>query len=199
MSAREPTARDPQGRENPDPQESISPIPWYVLAVVIAMTSWGIWYIANAKLSDTPVLGDSRNTLAALQPARVDLVDGAQLYIAHCQACHQASGAGVPGVFPPLAGSEWVQDDPARLVQILLHGVTGPLTVNGVAYNGAMPAFGAKLSDAEIAALASHVRKSWGNGGASVDEAAVGAARVATQSRTTPWEGGDALTKMQEH
>ena len=64
---------------------------------------------------------------------------------------------GLPGVFPPLDGSEWVNGDARIVANILLHGVSGPIAVKGSNFSGAMPPF-AQLSDAELAAVASHVR-----------------------------------------
>src|SRR3546814_2284433 len=69
----------------------------------------------------------------------------------------------LPGVFPPLANSEWVNGKASLTVQIVLHGVTGDLTVNGTHYNGHMPTFKDKLDDAQIAAVVSHIRGSFGN------------------------------------
>src|SRR5581483_3749710 len=81
-------------------------------------------------------------------PAPADpLVVGRRLYTANCAACHQPTGLGVSGQFPPLAGSEWVGGEPAVLTRILLQGLQGPLLVSGQSYNGNMPAFGARLND----------------------------------------------------
>ncbi|RDI96439.1 cytochrome C552 [Meiothermus sp. QL-1] len=92
-------------------------------------------------------------------------VSGAQVYN-NCVGCHQANGAGIPGVFPPLAGHvpnilaarggrEW-------LVQMMLYGLQGQITVRGSNYNGIMPAY-AQLSDAEIAAVLNYISTQWGN------------------------------------
>src|SRR5690606_35395740 len=109
-------------------------------------------------------LGDQR-TAADLRPATARAgqgVDGQQVYNAHCVACHQASGKGLPGVFPPLVGSEWVSGDERILANIVLHGVNGEMSVMGQTYKGAMPPF-AHLSDAELAAVLNHVRSTWTN------------------------------------
>ena len=79
------------------------------------------------------------------------------------------------------------------MLQILLHGVTGPIEVAGQTYQGAMPAFGDKFDDAELAAIATHLRGSWGNASAAVDAASVQRARTATSGRTAPWSGGAEL------
>jgi mono/diheme cytochrome c family protein len=118
-----------------------------------------------------------------------DSVDGAAIFAGSCAVCHQAAGTGLPGVFPPLAGSSWVSGRGATLVQILLHGVQGALTVNGKSYNSAMPAFGNQLSDAQIAAVLTYVRSQWGNKATAVNPSLVSAQRAATSARGGPWNG----------
>jgi mono/diheme cytochrome c family protein len=107
-------------------------------------------------------------------------------------ACHQATGLGVAGVFPPLAGSEWVTGDEVVLTHILLHGVNGEMVVKGNTYNGAMPAWNS-MSDGEIAAVITFIRAEWGNTAAPVLEATVKAQREATKDRTEPYQGGKDL------
>jgi mono/diheme cytochrome c family protein len=87
---------------------------------------------------------------------------GQTLYQANCLACHQADGRGVPGLNPPLAKSDWVAGDLARLVGVLLNGQQGPITVNGERYNGVMPKQ-AHLTNEELAQLLTYVRNSFGN------------------------------------
>jgi mono/diheme cytochrome c family protein len=81
-----------------------------------------------------------------------------------CAACHQAEGQGVPGAFPPLAGSSYLAGAKKDvLVGHILDGLQGPLSVNGESFNGVMPPMGF-LTDEEIAAALTYVRASWGNG-----------------------------------
>jgi mono/diheme cytochrome c family protein len=112
----------------------------------------------------------------------------------NCVACHQAHGNGVPGQYPPLAGSEWVLEKPkSALIRILLLGLQGPVTVKGQTFNGQMPAWGygaQNLGDKKIAAVLTYIRSEWGNGGPEVTEADVAAVRKAVlddQKRRTPW------------
>jgi mono/diheme cytochrome c family protein len=91
--------------------------------------------------------------------------DGASLFQQNCSACHQAQGQGVKGAFPALAGDAFVQGDKHAVASLLLHG------------RGGMPNFSADLSDAEIAAILTYVRSSFGNHAPPVDVATVGAAR----------------------
>ncbi|MEB2780621.1 cbb3-type cytochrome c oxidase subunit II [Algoriphagus sp. C2-6-M1] len=86
------------------------------------------------------------------------LPDGLMLYAQTCAACHQANGQGLPGAFPPIAGSEIVNDDdPETLIRIVLQGYDARPEF------GAMPPFADQLSDEDIAAIISHERSSWGN------------------------------------
>lgn len=102
--------------------------------------------------------------------------EGAAIYAARCAGCHQPTGAGMPPVFPPLAGAEQVNGGDDALVDILLKGLTGPISVKGAQYNGQMPAF-ADLSDKEIASVLNHLRTSWGNNGKLISPAQVKARR----------------------
>lgn len=105
-------------------------------------------------------------------------VAGRDLYVANCSSCHQASGEGLPGVFPPLKGSGVVnKDDPTKHIQIVLNGMKGA-RAGGVVYAGAMPPFTAILSDGDIAGVINFERRSWGNHGALVTAAQVAAERT---------------------
>jgi cbb3-type cytochrome c oxidase subunit III len=111
---------------------------------------------------------------------------GAQIFSSTCAACHQAQGEGT-NVYPPLAGSEWVNGPESRVVRIILHGLIGDVEVQGQVYNGAMPAWGPTLSDEEIAAVATYIRASFGNRALPITAATVAQARAAYPGRTTPW------------
>ena len=188
-------------RENPDPEEAGNPIPRWVLGLAFLLALGCAYYILRVNVSTATEYGDQR-TVSALrqQPAPAaggaPAVDGAAIFSARCAACHQATGAGLPGVFPPLAGSNWVNGRDTTVIQIVLHGIQGSLTVNGVTYNGAMPTFGAQLSDAEIAAVLSHVRSHWGNTAGAVGAQQVTAQRAATAQRNGPWQGDADLSKL---
>ncbi|MEQ1504447.1 MAG: cytochrome c [Myxococcota bacterium] len=88
---------------------------------------------------------------------------GEQVYGAICTTCHQADGKGTPGAFPPLAGSGSFYGDPKNHAKIIVNGLSGAITVQGVAFNGVMPPQGSALSDYDIAAVATFERLSWGN------------------------------------
>nr|WP_297853566.1 cytochrome c [Meiothermus sp.] len=102
---------------------------------------------------------------AYLFGAQTAVAQASPLY-AQCQGCHQPTGAGMPGVFPPLAGHvpEILAAKGGReyLIQVLLHGLQGQITVKGAKYQGAMPSY-AQLKDEEIAGLLNHISTQWGN------------------------------------
>src|SRR3546814_618651 len=133
-----------QQREMPEPYEGNRPVPWLVIIIVSAVFIWAIGYIWTTHQTNPPSYGDRRTAqdFQVAASSSVGAIDGAQIYAAQCVACHQAGGQGLPGVFPPLAGSEWVTGKAALTVQIVLHGVAGELTVKGTQYNGMMPKIG---------------------------------------------------------
>ncbi|MBV8170826.1 MAG: cytochrome b N-terminal domain-containing protein [Candidatus Eremiobacteraeota bacterium] len=89
--------------------------------------------------------------------------DGAKVFASNCASCHGASGQGLPGSFPPLAGNPFVVGDPAKVIATVDNGMHGAITVNGAAYNGQMPAWKGTLKPDEIAAVITYIRTSWGN------------------------------------
>ncbi|MDY0066888.1 MAG: cytochrome D1 domain-containing protein [Steroidobacteraceae bacterium] len=101
---------------------------------------------------------------------------GEAVYSNACSACHQATGLGLPGAFPPLAGSDFLLSDRKRAMEIVLRGLEGEVVVNGVKYNSVMPAM-AQLSDEEIANVLTYVLNTWGNDGGVVEPAEIAAAR----------------------
>jgi mono/diheme cytochrome c family protein len=115
---------------------------------------------------------------------------GADIFT-RCAACHQATGLGMPGAYPPLAGSEWLLNNPEVPIRIVLHGLQGPITVKGTSFNNAMTPFGDQLSDAEIAAVITYERSSFGNHASAITADQVKAVREATKSQTGPWNPKD--------
>lgn len=196
MSSESEPGHRAQQRETTEPSERSQPIPFIVAAITLTVTVTSALYIALSEPFGPAELGD-RRTLSDLRPAVArsgEGADGQQVFSANCVACHQATGKGLPGVFPPLDGSEWVNGDARVLVNILLHGVNGEIGVAGQAYNGAMPSFG-KLGDAELAAVLTHVRSTWSNRSPAIKADLIAAERK-TSARTTPFEGGSELKAL---
>jgi mono/diheme cytochrome c family protein len=189
-------------REQPDPLEGRRPVPHAIHALIGGMFLFGFVYICWSQVDTPSTWGDGRSR-AELSARKTGSsggaeakVDGAATYASVCAACHQATGAGLPGVFPPLAGSEWVNGKPATAAAIVLHGIGGSLTVKGQTYSGSMPTFKAQLSDAQVAAVLTHIRSQWGNTGSPIDAAAVAKVREDTKARTTPFGGDSELAAL---
>jgi mono/diheme cytochrome c family protein len=120
---------------------------------------------------------------------------GKQLYQGNCANCHQASGAGQPGSYPPMVGSDYVTGSKEMLSAILLDGVQGPITVKGGQFGtNVMPAWAA-LSDEKLADIMTYIRGTWGNKADAVVAADVTAVRNKDSARATPWSSTD-LDKM---
>jgi ubiquinol-cytochrome c reductase cytochrome b subunit len=114
--------------------------------------------------------GAASTTVAAAGP-------GAAVYSTNCSGCHGASGMGQAGVFPPLAKNDVVTGDKGKVITILLKGLNNvPIVVNGSKYAGVMPAWKGTLKDADIAAVLTYIRSSWGNSAPAITEAEVKAA-----------------------
>jgi nitrite reductase (NO-forming) len=94
-------------------------------------------------------------------PATTLLEHGETIYQSVCAACHQLDARGIPGAIPPLAGSDFLLGDADRAVRVLLQGLSGPITVNGQRYQGAMPKL--PLQERDIATVLSYVRSHFGN------------------------------------
>jgi mono/diheme cytochrome c family protein len=186
-------------REKPEPVEGFSPIPIFLLFVFSALIFFGGVYIAHYAGDFDPMAFDpsrGRQVAVAGPAAPVDpMVLGKRLFEQNCIACHQLTGLGVPGSFPPLVDSEWVLGNEERLVRILLHGLSGPVVVKGNTYNGAMPAFGPKsgyrFNEQKIAAVLTYIRASWGNSAPAVTPEKVKEVMAAVGDRPGPWTAAE--------
>ena len=146
--------------------------------------------IYSGKEVDSVYLGDKAASLAPVQAASAAAAQGeltlAQqvdagkaLYQGTCSVCHQQDGAGLPGVFPPLAKSDFLAADPKRAIDIVLNGLSGPLKVNGKDYASVMPPM-SQLNDDEIANILTYVLNTWENPGGRIGKDEVAAVRGST-------------------
>ena len=152
--------------------ETPAPIPTWAWVLFLAVVAWGMWFVASelsayqaskvASVTATSPAPAAPSAPGTAHPAAWAVL-GEQVYGNKCSACHQLTGQGLPGVFPPLKGSTVVTAaDPTEHIRTVLRGLAGK-AINGVAYGAAMPAFADQLSDEEIAAVLSYERNSWGN------------------------------------
>ena len=112
---------------------------------------------------------------------------GRQVYMTVCVACHQPTGMGLPGVFPPLLRSEYIAESPERLAAMILKGVAGAMTVDGKVYNNIMPGQELMLSDQKIADVMTFSRANFGNAAPPVSVDLIAATRKKFADRKAPW------------
>lgn len=132
----------------------------------LVLALFGLWVVAVGFAQTTEPEG------AAVHAAEVAAATQAEsspemLYTANCAPCHQPTGQGLPGAFPPLADSDYLLADLDRAIETVLKGLHGPITVNGQAYNSVMPGQH-HLDDETVAEILNYVLRSWGNDGGQV-------------------------------
>lgn len=179
------------------------------IILISIFVGFGITYLALRTKDAALTPGDSRTAAVsgsinegfpAAQSNAADLPSlmekGKQVFTTSCQACHQATGAGIPGAFPPVAESEWVNGSPKRLVAIILHGLQGEISVRGQKFQGVMPPFKDQLKPEDIAAVATYVRNSFGNSADLVPVEVVNQVKEETKSKAAPWNGESELNEQ---
>jgi len=135
------------------------------------------------------------NTIKPIHPLneseQKQFVLGRQLYLTTCAACHGTDGAGMSRFAPPLIGSDWVLRNEKRLILVLLHGMEGPIEVNGKLYDvpdilPVMPAH-STLDDGSISSILTYIRNEWDNAAGPVEGRLVSTTRHTSQGRVIPW------------
>ncbi len=195
-------------REKGEPSEGYMPMPLFLLGFVSAMIFIvSIYFIHNrggltsgigeAAMIYDPHFDPKIHGGQTGEKKEVDpMVAGKRLYQT-CAACHQATGTGLPGIYPPLAGSDWVTGSKERVVRILMHGLSGPIEVSGNTYNGNMPAFGQgssyNWSDDRIAHVLTYIRNEWGNQAEPITTEEVAAIREATAGHSAQFTAEELL------
>jgi len=174
-------------RDKDEPAEGFSLTPIFIVFLFCGFGFWAGLYLTQNSGNFAPSAFDLNAPKASLAGGPVafepDAAKGATLFLANCAACHQATGLGVPGAFPPLVKSVWVTGSEDRLIKAILAGLAGEIEVNGVKYNGNMPNIGAGLKDSQIAHIATYVRQAWGNVAEPVMDTKVAEVRKAIGNR----------------
>lgn len=187
-------------REKAEPKESSAPVPLWMVLVFGFLLAWGGFYLAFNSGGFLPNVYDANKVSwegggSSVAAAPDPMVLGKRVFTQNCVVCHQASGQGVPGQFPPLVGSEWVLGTDwagdNHIVTIVLHGLQGVVTVKGSQYNNAMAPWGGVLKDDQIAAVLTYVRNEWGNKAPPITKEFVAKVREETKGRTEPWTQKD--------
>jgi mono/diheme cytochrome c family protein/glucose/arabinose dehydrogenase len=130
-----------------------------------------------------------------IQPLNADeqklFATGKQTYTMICAACHQPNGQGMDGLAPPLVDSEWAIGKPEILPRIVMHGLTGPIKVNGTSWSLEMPPLGAALTDEQVAGVATYIRREWEHTASPVTVDFVKKIRTQNKERTKAWNTED--------
>lgn len=179
-------------RENPEPQEGSEPLPVWLVIGLVLISYWGIGYLfyndGGFRYDVFDEKADAPPVVKAVTEEEMPLVTlGEKKYSEICVACHQPNGKGLPGAFPPLAGSDWVAGPPERIIPIVLNGAMGPITVSGATYNGVMAPWKDSMNDRQIAAVLTYIRQAWGNQAPEVSPELVKTLRDQYGSRATAW------------
>ena len=103
-----------------------------------------------------------------------------------CKTCHQVNGLGLPPTHPPLVDSRFVLDNKERLIKIMLHGLTGPMVIDGLTYDESMPPVPLQ-NDYDLAAVLTYIRQEWGNNASAIFPEEVSAVRLEFKDRQSMW------------
>ena len=177
-------------REKREPRMGLEPLSLWLIAIYgLAIFCGGAYlgrYSGNFSGDGLDPLGGAprppkpgQNGPGGTQTQELSQADrGKKIFSANCATCHQMSGTGVAGQYPPLAGSEYVNGGTRRLGMIVLKGLQGPLTVKGAQFGTAvMQPWDKTLSDAKIADVLTFIRQEWGNKGGPVAAESIAALR----------------------
>lgn len=179
-------------REKTEPRDGLQPVSlWVVGLCFVTLFCGGAYLLKYSGGFQADVFDETQVHYGPVESSGPHVVDpikhGKKVYTQNCALCHQATGLGQPGQYPPLTGSEWVTGPQNRLISILLHGANGPLTVAGQTFNGAMPPQKDTLKDEDIAHVLTYIRQEWGNKASAVSTEAVAEMRKENAARTKPW------------
>lgn len=171
-------------REQFEPSEGQQRVPIALFLFFVALAMWAGYYLSEYDGNFQANVYDGPDAFRLMdlsqsgekQERKIDpLLLGKRIYN-NCISCHQSSGEGVAGQYPPLNQSRWVLGDDRILARILLNGLNGPIEVRGATYNAQMPAW-KQLSDRDIAAVLTYIRSAWDNDGAAVAEETLASVR----------------------
>lgn len=174
-----------------EPTVQAGPTPMIFIIVLGVLVFWAMNYLDQHSGGFNARVYEPFSSLAKI-PRPPGEGQGKQIFEKNCAVCHQSNGQGLPGQFPPLAGSEWVvTPGPNRIIRIILNGLGGPIKVKGADYNNVMFPFDDLLpKDEDVAAVSTYIRQTWGNKASAVTPEQVKAirAQVKGHAQWTPEE-----------
>lgn len=191
------SVHDSHHREPEDRPPGNGPVPLWLAFLAAGLGVWALGYLVSYNAGFRGDVYDENWTPRAgeFTAAEADGIDpvalGQKVYRMNCALCHQADGQGVPGQYPPLAGSEIVLGRDGfgenHLARIVLNGLVDPVTVRGGVYSGAMAAWKELLPDAQAAAVLTYIRQAWGNQAGPIAPEQVALLRAELGPRFQPW------------
>ncbi|WP_438479450.1 c-type cytochrome [Oleiharenicola lentus] len=182
-------------KTKPEKKDGYSMLPLVLLGLICTVVFFGSVYMVHYSIRFDPLVvnevakREKPGASKGVQLTRAQM--GKRVYDQTCFACHGPAGLGQPGTYPPLAGSEWAQGSEERVIRIVLHGLSGPLMVEGKEYNNVMAPLGGTLKDEQIANVISYVRASWGNTASEVQPETVAKVRAETADRKSNWTAAE--------
>ena len=184
-------------KTKPEKAHGYSMLPLGLLGLMCTAVFFGSIYLAHYSLRFDPLVYNehaSREKPGAVKIVPLTRVQlGKKVFDLTCVTCHQASGLGQAGLYPPLVDSEWVLGSEERIIRIVLHGLNGPIKVKGTEFNNVMAPLGETLKDEQIANVLSYVRGTWGNAAPEVQPETVAKIRAETAGRKAFWTAPELL------
>jgi mono/diheme cytochrome c family protein len=183
--------------DSAEPKAALQAVPVWLMVLLLLLLFWGMVYFdQNSAWCNSQVYAPyhSLAELRNYQPPTggINLERGRAVYETVCALCHNTDGTGKPGQGPPFAGSEWVLGSPTRLARIPLAGLIGPVQVKGQEYNNpGMVSVRDSLSDDDLAAVLTYIRRSWGNQASEIPPEQVKATRAEVGNRSQPWSAAE--------
>jgi mono/diheme cytochrome c family protein len=131
-------------------------------SILICVTVLSLVSCKNeTQKTETSLIPESEKTFSQESPLEQSIKRGEAVYIDFCKRCHMPNGKGVGTTYPPLAGSNWLEEKRKESIHSVKYGLNGEIQVNGKTYNNVMTPLG--LSDDEVADVMNYVMNSWGN------------------------------------
>ena len=131
-------------------------------SILICVTVLSLLSCKNeTQKTETSLIPESEKTFSQESPLEQSIKRGEAVYIDFCKRCHMPNGKGVGTTYPPLAGSNWLEEKRKESIHSVKYGLNGEIQVNGKTYNNVMTPLG--LSDDEVADVMNYVMNSWGN------------------------------------